>query len=72
MPHLCEELWEIAGNKGFISKEVWEALDSKFIDNYLELEFDYISNVIEDIFNIKKIVKAQKHDKIYLYLAPEW
>ncbi len=72
MPHLCEELWEIAGHKGFISKEVWEALDNKFIDNNLELEFDYISNVIEDIFNIKKIVKTQNPDKIYLYLAPEW
>jgi leucyl-tRNA synthetase len=72
MPHLCEELWEFAGNKGFISKVVWDAFNTQFIDNNLELEFEYISNVIEDIFNIKKIVKSQNYDKIYLYLAPEW
>ncbi len=72
MPHLCEELWEIAGNEGFISKVVWRDFNKQYIDICLELEFDYISNVIEDIFNIKKIVKSQRSEKIYLYLAPEW
>jgi len=29
-------------------------------------------SVIEDILNIKKIMKNQKSNKIYLYIAPEW
>ncbi|MFX0155568.1 MAG: leucine--tRNA ligase, partial [Candidatus Hodarchaeota archaeon] len=72
LPHLCEELWEIAGNEGFISKEVWGDFNKQYIDTNLELEFEYISNVIEDIFNIKKIVKSEKSNEIYLYLSPEW
>lgn len=72
MPHLCEELWEIAGNKGFISKEVWGEFNKQYIDINLEFEFDYISNIIEDIFNIKKIVKSLKSNKIYLYTAHKW
>ena len=72
IPHICEELWEFAGNKGFISKVVWGDFNKKQIDITLELEFDYISNVIEDIFNIKKIVKSSKFDEIFLYTAPKW
>ncbi|MFX1469983.1 MAG: leucine--tRNA ligase [Promethearchaeota archaeon] len=72
MPHLCEELWEIAGNKSYISNAVWGDFNKKYINHTLELEFDYISSVINDILNIKKIVKSQISDKIYLYLAPEW
>ncbi|MFX1436598.1 MAG: leucine--tRNA ligase [Promethearchaeota archaeon] len=72
MPHLCEELWEMAGNEGYISKVVWEDFNKQFINTNLEIEFEYVSNVIEDIFNIKRIIKSQKSDKIYLYLASEW
>jgi leucyl-tRNA synthetase len=72
MPHLCEELWETAGNEGFISKVVWGDFNKHYIDINLELEFDYVSKVIEDIFNIKKIIKAHKSDKVHLYLAADW
>ncbi len=72
MPHLIEELWEIAGNENFISTALWGEFNQKYINNTLELEFEYVSNIIEDIFNIKKIVKSEKSDKVHLYLAPEW
>ncbi len=72
MPHLCEELWEIAGNEGFISKIIWGDFNTQYINTNLELEFEYISNVIEDIFNIKKIVKSLKSDEIHIYTAPIW
>jgi leucyl-tRNA synthetase len=72
VPHLCEELWERAGNKGFISTTRWGDFNQKYIDENLEDEFEYISNVIEDIFNIKKIVKTQETTIIYLYSSPDW
>ena len=72
IPHLCEELWELAGYEGFISSTTWGDFNQKYIDYNLEDEFEYISNVIEDIFNIKKIVNTQETDMIYLYTAPDW
>ena len=72
MPHLCEELWKIAGHARFISTSIWGDFNRKYIDNDLEREFDYITNVIEDILNIRKIVKIQKSDKIFVYTAPKW
>ncbi len=72
MPHLCEELWEMSGNEGFISKVIWGDFNKQHIDKNLELEFEYITDVIEDIFNIKKIMTSERSDEIYLYTAPEW
>jgi len=72
MPHLCEELWEIAGNKGFISTEIWSTFKKIYIRNDLEIEFKYVVNVIGDILNIKQILKNQESNKIYLYTSPEW
>ncbi len=72
IPHLCEELWELAGNEGFISSTIWGDFNQKHIDHNLEDEFEYISNVIGDILNIKKIVKTQEVHTIYLYTAPDW
>ncbi|MFX1312008.1 MAG: leucine--tRNA ligase [Promethearchaeota archaeon] len=73
IPHLCEELWEITGNSGFISNSLWGDFNRKFINNELESEFEYITNFIEDIFNIRKIVKTQNLiDKIFIYTAPKW
>ena len=72
MPHLCEELWQLMGNKGFISETIWGDFHSYLINDKLEKEYDYIATVIDDISNIKKIVKSGDSNDIYLYTAPKW
>jgi len=72
MPHLCEELWEMMGNTEFLSTTIWNEFNSNYVDNKLEIEFGYISDVIEDILNILKIVKSSSSGDIYLYTAPKW
>jgi len=72
MPHLCEELWEILGNKEFISKKVWTDFNSNYVDNDLERDFGFVSDVVEDILNILKIMKSDNSETIYIYTAPEW
>ncbi|NVM18871.1 MAG: leucine--tRNA ligase [Candidatus Lokiarchaeota archaeon] len=72
MPHLCEELWEKLGNAEFLSNIVWTNFNSNYIDIELEREFEYISEIIEDILNILKIVKSSNTDNIYIYTSPKW
>ncbi len=72
MPHLCEELWEFYGNRGFISNSVWRDLNTTYINKELEIEFYYISNLIDDILSIKKIIKSQDYNEIFIYTAPNW
>lgn len=72
LPHLCEELWESAGNQGFISKSIWSQFDSRYLNKELEIESNYVSNLIDDILNIKKIVKAQDNNVIHIYTAFNW
>jgi len=72
MPHLCEELWQLMGNKGFISETIWGDFHMDLINEKLEKEYDYIATVIDDILNIKKIVKSVDSNDIYLYTAPNW
>ena len=72
MPHLCEELWEMMGNTDFLSKVIWDDFNKAYINNDIESEFNYISDVITDILNIKKIVSSSDLSKTYLYTAPSW
>ncbi len=72
IPHLCEELWELSGYQGFISAQIWGDFNRGYVDDELEVEFRYIENVVEDILNIKKLLKTQKSNKIYLYTASKW
>ena len=72
MPHLCEELWEMMDNTEFLSTVIWDDFNKGYINNDIETEFDYISEVIADILNIQKIVSSTNLSKFYLYTAPNW
>ena len=72
IPHICEELWEYYGMEGFVSNTIWGDFNKKYINQDLEKEYDYISNVIEDIINIKKVLEVKNNDKIYIYTSQKW
>ncbi|MBD3253060.1 leucine--tRNA ligase, partial [Candidatus Pacearchaeota archaeon] len=72
-PHICEELWEKLGNKGFISLEKWPVADEKKIDLKLEEAEKNFDNTVSDIMNILKIIKEKKGkepEKVYIYVVP--
>ena len=72
MPYMCEELWEMMGNADFVSNAIWGDFNERYINNDIESEFDYISDVRTDILNIQKIVSSSELSKLYLYTASSW
>ena len=71
VPHYCEEMWETLGNKGFISIAKWPEANSDEIDEKAEKGEELIQNILEDVENIKKLVKG-KPRKLVIYVAEEW
>jgi leucyl-tRNA synthetase len=72
VPHLCEELWELSNHQDFISKSIWGEFNTNYIDNNLEMEFEYISQLLDDISKVRKVIKATNINEIYVYTAPKW
>lgn len=71
MPHVCEELWEQLGKKGFVSETEWPEPDEKLIDEKAERAEELVKHTLEDIKEIKKIVKIETK-QINIYISPEW
>jgi len=69
-PHICEELWEKLGNKGFISLAKWPEFDKRKVSEEIEKEEQLIENTISDIRNVLKLVKIEPK-KAYLYVIPK-
>ncbi len=70
-PHLCEEIWEMLGKDGYVSKESFPVADEKYIDESLDLGEEFIKSTMEDIRNIMEVAKI-KPEKIYLYTSDDW
>ncbi len=70
-PHICEELWEKLGNKGFVSVAEWPKADETLINEEAEAMENLAKRTVEDINQIKKIVGRQP-EKINIYVAYKW
>jgi leucyl-tRNA synthetase len=72
-PHITEELWSIAGNKGFISLEKWPEADESRINIEFEKEDEITEKLANDINNIKKIItdRGKNASKAYVYVIPK-
>ena len=71
-PHVTEELWQMIGNKPFLSLARWPAFDESKIDPRLEAAEEMINNTIADIANVLKLIKVDKPKKIKLIISPAW
>jgi len=71
IPHICEEYWHKLGHVSYISLEKLPEIKSKFINNKIEAEREYINSIIDDVEEIKKVAKIQPN-KIYIYTAEPW
>ena len=71
-PHLCEELWELMGNKGFVSLAPWPEPDEGKVDLWAEEAEELVRSVLEDTHEILRVLKAGKAKRICYYVASGW
>jgi leucyl-tRNA synthetase len=69
-PHICEELWEMMGGKGFISLASWPTPDSAMVDVEAEENEALITDVLEDTLNIVKATGIKPKKILYYAVAP--
>jgi leucyl-tRNA synthetase len=70
-PHICEELWEMMGEKGFASLSTLPTPDEAKVDVKAEENETLIMNLLEDTQNIVKATNI-KPKKICYYTASPW
>jgi leucyl-tRNA synthetase len=70
-PHICEEIWEKMGRKGFISLAAWPKPDKAKVDVSAEESETLVRNMLEDTLNILRATSI-KPKKICYYTAASW
>ena len=69
-PHICEELWHsVLGYKTFVSTSSWPVADSSKINDNIDKQEESIRNTINDINNLKGLIKVSEFGT-YLYTIP--
>jgi leucyl-tRNA synthetase len=71
IPHFAEEIWHEVGEEGFVSTAMWPAKNEKLIDRDVELGEVLVKQTLEDLNEIKKLVKTTPRN-IFIYVAPVW
>ena len=71
IPHLCEELWRMMGEEGFVSLAPWPQVEEELKDPEAELAEEFLSSVVEDVGRILKVIKTRPRT-VYLYTSSSW
>ncbi len=70
-PHTCEEIWSLLGEKGFISRAEWPAIEEKLENPEAEYSESLVRQVMEDTSEILKATGI-KPSRVTYYTAPDW
>jgi leucyl-tRNA synthetase len=70
-PFTAEEVWELLGNRQYLTAERWPVLEEKKIDIVAEESEFLISNLLADIQNIVRVTKITP-TKIVIYTSAVW
>jgi leucyl-tRNA synthetase len=70
-PHICEELWEIIGEKRFVSLSSWPVPDETKVDVKAEEMETFVGSLLEDTLNIVKATGITPK-KVFYYTAGSW
>lgn len=71
-PHMTEEIWEIIGEEGYISLAPWPEYDEQILTEENDFKWNLMNNIIDDIKNIKQVLKKDTIKKIDIIIAEDW
>lgn len=72
VPHICEEMWTLSGQKGYCSLAKWPKFDSKYVNETIELQWMAFTNLIEDVKSIQKLIQKATLESVELIIADSW
>ncbi|MFH1586618.1 MAG: leucine--tRNA ligase [Candidatus Diapherotrites archaeon] len=72
VPHLGEELWEMIGEKGFVSLAKFPEADEKAIDYRAIVAQEMVEQTIADVAKIRALAKIAKPKKVIIYSPAPW
>ena len=71
-PHMTEEVWEVLGNKGYASLATWPSYNKELLNKESDYKWKLMNNILEDINNIKTVMKKEELKSISLIIADHW
>ncbi len=71
-PHLAEELWQMQGNKSFVSTQNWPEFEEEKIDKEAEAAEELAHNVLSDFETVLKLAGIESPKEVTLIVAPSW
>ena len=70
-PHVCEEMWKLLGNRGFVSAAEWPQTDVTKVSIEAELSEEMLRKTLADIEEVRKITNMTPK-KARLFVAENW
>jgi len=70
-PYIAEEMWEVVGEKDFVSVQIYPMFDSQYYNPAVEFAEEYLKSNIDDIKEIIKVVNIEP-SRIIMYTTPSW
>ncbi|TFG05723.1 MAG: leucine--tRNA ligase [Promethearchaeota archaeon] len=71
-PHMTEEIWNLLGKKNYLSLSSWPSYDEKVLTPENDFKWKLMNGILDDINNIKLVMKTQKIEKILIFIADQW
>ncbi|HLC67346.1 MAG TPA: leucine--tRNA ligase, partial [archaeon] len=70
-PHVCEEMWKLLGNRGFVSAAEWPQTDVTKVSIEAELSEEMLRKTLADIEEVRKITNMTPK-RARLFVAENW
>ncbi len=71
-PHLAEELWQMQGNKNFVSTHDWPEFEEEKIDKEAEAAEKLVHYVLSDFETVLKLAGIESPKEVTIIPAPGW